>query len=268
MEEGLDLRDYINVLVKRKNLIVGITLVAVLISALLSYFVLPSVYKGNAIIIPAEISDKLIVSPQEIQTLIKSEEFAKIISSKINIPSELIMNSVTTSILSNTNLVSVSFEALDKITIENYFKYLLPTIIEFSGKYYNQKIGLLESRKSLITSSIDLLKKEEEEILKGLDQVKHGNYSIDYISLKYIYTSVLLQRLSLEQELSDIEAQLKASHNFEYLSPPTVLDKPVKPRKLFNIAVAGTAAFFFSILLAFFIEFWKGNSKAKTQGTA
>ncbi|MEF3244431.1 MAG: hypothetical protein K6343_00385 [Caldisericaceae bacterium] len=46
-EEEVELRDYINVLVKRKKLIIGITLIAVLISGLLSYFVLPKTYEAE-----------------------------------------------------------------------------------------------------------------------------------------------------------------------------------------------------------------------------
>ena len=43
-EQEVDLRDYINVLLKRKKLIIGITLVAIIIAGILSYFVFPKVY--------------------------------------------------------------------------------------------------------------------------------------------------------------------------------------------------------------------------------
>jgi len=46
-EQEIELRDYINVLVRRKKLIIGITLVAVLVSGILSYFVLPKVYEAT-----------------------------------------------------------------------------------------------------------------------------------------------------------------------------------------------------------------------------
>ena len=55
-EQEVDLRDYINVLLKRKKLISCITLVAVLITGILSCFVLPPVY---------EASGSLLVNPKE-----------------------------------------------------------------------------------------------------------------------------------------------------------------------------------------------------------
>jgi uncharacterized protein involved in exopolysaccharide biosynthesis len=45
---------------------------------------------------------------------------------------------------------------------------------------------------------------------------------------------------------------------------PIIPEKPVKPNKILNIAIAGVAALFFSILLAFFLEYWyrtKSESK-------
>ena len=47
-EQEVDLRDYINVLLKRKKLIIGITLAAIIIAGILSYFVLPKVYEATA----------------------------------------------------------------------------------------------------------------------------------------------------------------------------------------------------------------------------
>jgi len=52
-EDEVELRDYINVLVKRKRLIIVITLIAILISGLLSYFVLPKVYESTVSFIVA-----------------------------------------------------------------------------------------------------------------------------------------------------------------------------------------------------------------------
>jgi uncharacterized protein involved in exopolysaccharide biosynthesis len=37
---------------------------------------------------------------------------------------------------------------------------------------------------------------------------------------------------------------------------PVLPEKPVKPNKKLNVAIAGAAALFLSILLAFFLEYW------------
>ena len=64
-EQEVDLRDYINVLLKRKKLIIGITLVAIIIAGILSYFVFPKVY---------EASGSLLVNPSQASVSITSLE--------------------------------------------------------------------------------------------------------------------------------------------------------------------------------------------------
>jgi uncharacterized protein involved in exopolysaccharide biosynthesis len=46
------------------------------------------------------------------------------------------------------------------------------------------------------------------------------------------------------------------SHEYLYFYQPSILDTPIKPNKKLNVAIAGVAALFFSILLAFFLEYW------------
>jgi uncharacterized protein involved in exopolysaccharide biosynthesis len=53
------------------------------------------------------------------------------------------------------------------------------------------------------------------------------------------------------------------SHEFEYLQQPYVSNTPIKPKKLLNVAIAGVAALFFSILLAFFLEYMEGTQGNK-----
>ena len=69
--------------------------------------------------------------------------------------------------------------------------------------------------------------------------------------------------MSTERQISNLKSQLKMSHNFIYLNSPVIPDTPIKPKKLFNIVVSGVAAFFFAILLAFFLEYWYGTKKEK-----
>ena len=49
-EEEIDLREYINVLLKRKGVIILIFLIAVIAAALVSYFYLKPVYEASTIL--------------------------------------------------------------------------------------------------------------------------------------------------------------------------------------------------------------------------
>lgn len=59
VEEVIDLRQYINVLRKRKKIIAFITLLSVVTSAVLSFFILPPIYEAKALLLVTQASDKL-----------------------------------------------------------------------------------------------------------------------------------------------------------------------------------------------------------------
>ncbi len=77
-EEEIDLREYINVLLKRKGIILLIFLIAVITAALVSYFYLKPVYEANAVIAVSKpkIINSLIdeISIEDYKNLIKDVE--------------------------------------------------------------------------------------------------------------------------------------------------------------------------------------------------
>lgn len=59
MEEVIDLKQYINILLKRKKIIALVTLLSVFTSAVLSFFILPPIYEAKALLLVTQASDKL-----------------------------------------------------------------------------------------------------------------------------------------------------------------------------------------------------------------
>ena len=58
IEEEIDLREYINVLLKRKGIIILIFLIAVITAAIVSYFVLSPVYQSSTVFSVALIDNR------------------------------------------------------------------------------------------------------------------------------------------------------------------------------------------------------------------
>lgn len=63
--EEISLRELIEVIIKRKRVIAKITIAAVLISGVLSFFILPPVYEGKVILMASGINAKQVVEQQE-----------------------------------------------------------------------------------------------------------------------------------------------------------------------------------------------------------
>ena len=71
-EEEIDLREYINVLLKRKGIIILIFLIAVITAAIVSYFALSPVYQSSTIFSMAQVDRQPVINITEALEIIKS----------------------------------------------------------------------------------------------------------------------------------------------------------------------------------------------------
>jgi len=51
------------------------------------------------------------------------------------------------------------------------------------------------------------------------------------------------------------------SQDFELFEPATVPKRPVSPKPVQNVVIAGVLGLMFGIFLVFFIEFWKSSKE-------
>jgi len=128
-EEEIDLREYINVLLKRKGVIILIFLIAVTTAALVSYFYLKPVYEASTILMiskpkyQVELEPKIQtqftpeVSLATYESLIKDREIEKEVIKKLNLdqpPYEFTPDSlqgmITIESLKNTNLIKMNLQ--------------------------------------------------------------------------------------------------------------------------------------------------------------
>ena len=64
MEEEIDLREYINVIVRRWKWIAGITLVAVITAAVVSFLILPPIYEAKAGVVIVKSKSEVTFEPK------------------------------------------------------------------------------------------------------------------------------------------------------------------------------------------------------------
>ncbi len=268
MDEEVDLRDYINVLIKWKWLIIWITILSMFISGIASYFIIKPTYRGEANLLLPKVGDSLVLSAKETEALIQSNDFKNFIGQKINLPFESVSSGLTVSSKDSPNFVKINFENNSKDKIEDFFKELPQTLNEDTEDLYNKKIYVLKSKLSLLEKQAEEAKKQELSIEETLKQIgkSSGNKSEHFLEYSFMlntYNSIVRTKMSLENEITSINTQISGSHKFKYIGSPFILNNPVKPKKLFNIAVSGVAAFFFAVLLAFFLEYWRGKGDDK-----
>ncbi len=225
-EEEIDLREYINVLLKRKGIIILIFLIAVITAAVVSYFVLKPVYEANVVITVStpKIKNSLIdeISIEDYKNLIKDIEIEEELIQKLNLdkaPFELtpydLDQMLTIELPKGTNLIKISLQASNPKLTKDIINNWATLFVEKNKKLYFDKV---KKTKISVEDRLKYAEKDyfeiEEKLMKfnETDNVETIENEIKYKTTKISnFKSRLIDiQLSLEKEKVKKEQIVKA----------------------------------------------------------
>ena len=150
-EEEIDLREYINVLLKRKGIIILIFLIAVITAALVSYFYLKPVYEANVIIAVSKpkIKNSLVdeISLESYKSLIKDIEIEEELIRKLNLnkpPLELtpydLDQMLTIELPKGTNLIKMNLQTSNPKLTKDIINTWATLFVEKNKRLYFDEV--------------------------------------------------------------------------------------------------------------------------------
>ncbi len=225
LEEEIDLKRYIEVLIKRKKIVILVFLIVVILTAIFS-FLFPKIYKVSTIIEPPKDSQgEYLDTPQNIVEIIK-EAYTHKIAKDLNLKTLFPLNVIQPK---NTTLVKISLKVkesnlkegkniLNKIyqfLIENYkqkiaykkdiiskkiagYKEIIQILNE-AIKEKREKLNQLEKRKVFLEKEIENVSKNIKDLLAQRDKIlKEHDQNI---TLQFFYTTTIQQMFSYHNQL-------------------------------------------------------------------
>ncbi len=149
-EEDIDLREYINVLLERKGIIILIFLIAVITAAIASYFIIEPVYQANAVItvlIP-KIGNSIVSEPslEDYKNLITDNALEEELIQKLNLnepPLALTpydLEQMLTVELPNTNLIKMNLQASNSKLPKDIINTWATLFVEKNKKLYFDEV--------------------------------------------------------------------------------------------------------------------------------
>jgi len=152
-QEGeIDLREYINVLLKRKGIIILIFLVAVITATIVSYFALNPVYQSSATFAVALVDDNPVLNISESLEIMSSNLILDEVIKKmnLNISTSALRPRIKAENLKGTNFIKVSVEANSPEEAKELVENTIEVFIEQNQSEYQEKIKLIEIRLKLL----------------------------------------------------------------------------------------------------------------------
>lgn len=217
-EEEIDLREYINVLLKRKGVIILIFLIAVITAALVSYFYLKPVYEASTILMiskpkyQVELEPKIQtqftpeVSLATYESLIKDREIEKEVIKKLNLdqpPYELTPDSlqgmITIESLKNTNLIKMNLQAGDPKLAKDIANLWAALFVE-----KNKDLNLQESKEAQRFIE-EQLKISDQNLSKIEEEIREFNETNNIDAMDKEITVKLDKIMENESRLADVK---------------------------------------------------------------
>jgi len=272
-EEEIDLREYINVLLKRKGIIILIFLIAVITAALVSYFVAispsPPIYQSSIVFSVAQIDDRAVVNITEALEIMRSSVLLDKVIERMDLEISAVQlkPQIEVKNLKGTNFIEISVVDDSPEKAINIVENIVEVFVSQNQGKYQEKTKLIEDRLKTIEEQIVELGKNIQEIEKSKKIIISSEELSE--SERQFQTSLLLSSSATQRVLyndlsnlaNSLKVNLKNCEDFKIINNTQMPILPIKPNIKLNILIAGVLGLFVGIFVAFFLEFWqKGKS--------
>jgi uncharacterized protein involved in exopolysaccharide biosynthesis len=247
--DEINLMDYIQVIRKRKWLIILGTLVCMIVAAIIS-LLMPKIYRGEA---TSKIITKEITTAKEMVSVIGNidkEELKQVLPKTYNLINSIKLNTLRDSV--DKFQLIIETERVDDIPID------ISMVVEYINNNLLIKQSVEQDKERLLKQTEELsgVIESSKELVKTYDNlIKTGRLIIigfNPVDLNKRISDIKIEKLQAEQTLKRLKG-------IEMVAQPYISSKPVKPKKRQNVMIAGVVGLLGSIMLAFFIEFLEKN---------
>ncbi len=297
-DDEIDLRDYINVLIKRKWAIGAIFLITVIAAAIISLLMSPT-YEAINLVEIGKSKDKILETPDEIKEIFARRTILKEIAGKLNLPEDKNIESISefftieSPMGASSNLLRIKGRAETPKKSVEVANVVADALIERHDKLFSEAKETFESEVETIVKSKEKtekdierikadivrlntdIKKYEQEISKRSDIQTEGQGRIaeSYINL---LASVKNQKENKEAQILDLEQGLislnqsiqQKEYEKAYQTKPTKIEVEatlpetrISPKRKQNVMIAGIIGLFVGVFYAFAAEYFGKESR-------
>jgi len=213
-EEEIDLREYINVLLKRKGIIILIFLIAVITVAIVSYFVLQPIYEANVVITVStpKVINSLVgeISLEEYKNLIKDIEIEEELIQKLDLnkpPIEVtpydLERMITIELPKGTNLIKMNLQASNSKSTKDIINTWATLFVDKNKRLYFDEV-----KKAKIGVE-DKLKFAEQDFFEIEEKLMKFNETSNVEMIEDEITYKIIKILSFKSRLVDIQLSIE-----------------------------------------------------------
>ena len=265
MEDEIDLRDIFDVLWKRRLLILGTFIIAVLLAGVIS-FAMPPVYKVSSIIAIGYFDDPAYTSQASMKNVMLSDEFLLEVFEAIT-PNgtssdfRTIKGDVEVEPVKDSDrLVEISIETKKRKEGLKAVETMIEHYSVLSQNSYNRQKKILEDQLANTEQRIEVVNLEINQTREALQNMEEtSGSSAVQAEMRFSRTLDILngkesQRSALMDRRMELDKQLMLIRNLEIVQPAREPISPIWPRKALIVGIAGILGLMLGVMAAFLRE--------------
>ncbi len=267
VEDEINLRDYIKVILKRKKIILTVFFVAVITTAIAS-FLMPKVYEVTSTIQIGRI-DELLMEKEKVKEILSGQNLLEPIIKELDLDIEPDKSSRNIKIedIKNTNLLKIKVQYPDPEMVVKINKAIADSFVSRGQGIYQERLSLINERlKELeieIKDTEEDIKRTQSLIIKvaGLTTIPQQEVTLRTILLQNTLSNYKNHLSTLKDRRNELKIALFKAEDFKIVEQPIEPKYPIKPKKKLNILISGIFSLMMGIFLAFFMEYWQSPKK-------
>lgn len=270
-EDEIDLRERIDVLIKRKKLIFAIFFVAVIAVAITSSLA-PKVYEATSTVQIGSVNG-LVISKEEVKAIVFNQNSLQAIIKELNlnIDVEGLNKSIKIKDVPGTNLLTINIVSSGLDTILKINDAIVNPLIAQGKSIYQERIAIANERLNELDSEIKNAEAEvdrTQKLISGLsnfDNISQADASLRIILLQSALPNYESNLTALRNQRNALKLSFVNAKDFR------VFDQPIKPRNPIaskmkrNVLAAGILSLIFGVFISLFMEFWQKSKKGEAK---
>ncbi len=262
-DDEIDLREYINVVIKWKKLIIGIFLASVIGAAIYSYK-MPKIYEINSTLALGSVNGPLIGNEEAKQILLNQNSLLSIIK-ELGLKGEpaSLKKLIKIEDVKDTNLLKIRITSSDLEKALKINDAIVKPFIAQGQKLYLQRLSMFNVRLNELELEIKNAEGDiarTQTLISGLPAstgISQSDVSLRIILLQNTLPNYESNLTALRNQRSDLRLLLESAKDFKVFESPIVPKHPVGPNKKKIVALAGILSLMAGVFLAFCMEFWQ-----------
>jgi len=264
-EEEFSIKQYVNVIRKRKKMIVSVFVLSILIAVVFNALT-PSIYKTTAIIQNGYVTEE-VMKTREIEETIKSYGFLTPVMKKLNLEErrQILKNFIDVSNIKDTNYSKVVVTYPDADISLRLCRELVNLYIDLGNSVYQKKIELIRQQADTLKKQIELIEdgitniKELIHNLGTAQKLNDSEKSIRLLLLQSLISNYESNLQPLLDKYGKLQSVLSTAQEFKVIDLPMVPGLPLQSNKALNLAIGALLGLFAGVLWAFVAEFLKNT---------